>query len=267
MKGRAREKIALVVLVALVALAGVAIVAYFAVGRSWSVAATLMDDAVGRMNGYTALVFNAETALDPVDGGRVAASEKAAALVQSGQADHDQALLQDPSSVRSSEVPTEVDTIGLRIMSYYVLANPNGIKEVDIQDVVSLYEDKDTNVSILDASEFGIGTSPQVIEVGDKKIGIFYAVGYRSSYQIGKIVDKLHEEGAEAVICITPRLETLQSTSGLSAVLVLDIDDDLATGSTRDGDTLITAIPSSGKVEVILLSSNNVATARVIDAL
>lgn len=258
MKERVRERIALVVLIALVALAGSAIIAYFAFGRSWSVAATIMDDAVGRMNGYTALVFNAGDSGSGVVGlsGQSAARQAAASVSDKGS-----------ESIRQSEAPADTDTIGLRIMAYYTLANPYGLQEVDPQAVVDLYEEKDTNVAILDVAGYGVGSAPEVIEVGDKKIGVFYAVGYKSNSQIAKITDRLRDDGAEAIICITPRLETLQSTVGIHAVLVQDVNDDLAGGSTRSGDTLITAVPSSGKVGVILFSSNNMATARVIDAL
>lgn len=251
MKDAVREKIALIILVILVAIAGFAIITYFAVGRSWSVAATLMDDAVGRMSGYTALIYHAEDddAMMP-DG--TDASELDPSM---------------PSLIKQNDVPADADTIGLRIMSYYSLVNPDGLKAVDPQAVLDLYKEKDTNVSILDVSKYGSGSEPEVIEVDDKKIGIFYAVGYKSNYQIAKIVDKLHRDGAEAILCITPRLSTLQSTAGINAVLIPDIDDEIASGSVRDGDTLITALPAAGKVGVILFSSNNVATGRVIDAL
>lgn len=251
MKERVREKIALVVLVALVALAGFAIVAYFASGRSWSVAATLMDDAVGRMSGYTALVFKAE-------------EDETTSHGVSDALGHAR-----PSAMANVEpsVPSDTDTIGLRIMSYYVLVNPNGIKEIDPQAVADLYEEKGANAAVLDVSEYGIGSDSQVIEVGDKKVGVFYAVGYRSESQVAKIVSRLRERGAEAILCITPRLSTLQSTSGINAVLVSDVNDELASGGVRSGDTLICAFPPSGRVGVILFSSNNTATARVIDAL
>lgn len=254
MKGRAREKIALVVLVALVALAGFAIISYFLFGRSWNVAATLMDDAVGRMNGYTALVIQSDESSQHANGN--------AAIASSGTSSP-----QDVLAIAQSEVPAEADTMGLRIMSYYALANPNGIKAVDPQDVIDLYAEKETNVGVLDVSEFGIGSDPAVIEVGTKKIGIFYAAGYRSNIQIAKLCEKLRDKGAEAIMCITARLSTLQSVSGINAVLVTDVDDELAASGSREGETLITALPSSGKVEVVLFASNNIATARVIDAL
>lgn len=57
MQKRTREKIALVGFVLLVVLAGVVLTSYFSTGRSWSVAASFVDDSVGRMEGYTALAY------------------------------------------------------------------------------------------------------------------------------------------------------------------------------------------------------------------
>lgn len=100
-----------------------------------------------------------------------------------------------------------------------------------------------------------------------RKIGVFYAIGYKSNFQISKIINSLRKDGAEAIVCITPRLSTLQSTHGLNAVLISEIDDELAKETIRDGDVVITALPRNGKVGVLLFSDNNVATARVIDTL
>ncbi|WP_139653159.1 alcohol dehydrogenase [Raoultibacter phocaeensis] len=52
-----REKIALVVFVGLIAVSLFGLVGYLAVGHSWNVAASNIDDATGQMDGYTAIVF------------------------------------------------------------------------------------------------------------------------------------------------------------------------------------------------------------------
>lgn len=58
-----REKIALVVFVVLIAASLFGLIGYLAVGHSWNVAASNIDDATGRMDGYTAIVF--EGTVDP----------------------------------------------------------------------------------------------------------------------------------------------------------------------------------------------------------
>ena len=57
MDKRTREKIALFVFAFLVVFAAVVLIGYFTTGRSWSVAASFVDDRVGRMDGYTVIGY------------------------------------------------------------------------------------------------------------------------------------------------------------------------------------------------------------------
>ena len=52
-----REKIALLVFVALVAVSFVGLSGYLALGHSWNVAASTIDDATGDLEGYTVIVY------------------------------------------------------------------------------------------------------------------------------------------------------------------------------------------------------------------
>lgn len=63
MEKRTREKIVLVVFFLLVVFAGAVLVGYFTTGRTWNVAASFVDDTVGSMDGYTAIVY--EGVIDP----------------------------------------------------------------------------------------------------------------------------------------------------------------------------------------------------------
>ena len=58
MKKRTREKVALLVFALLVVLGGSVLLRYFETGRSWNVAASVVDDAFGQMKGYTAIVYD-----------------------------------------------------------------------------------------------------------------------------------------------------------------------------------------------------------------
>ena len=57
MDKRIREKITLFVFAFLVVFAAVVLIGYFTTGRSWSVAASFVDDRVGRMDGYTVIGY------------------------------------------------------------------------------------------------------------------------------------------------------------------------------------------------------------------
>ena len=65
MKKRTREKVALLVFALLVILGGSVLLRYFETGRSWNVAASVVDDAFGQMQGYTAIVYDGT--YDPLD--------------------------------------------------------------------------------------------------------------------------------------------------------------------------------------------------------
>ncbi len=58
-----REKIALVVFAVLIVVSGIVLIGYFSTGRSWTIAATFVDDTVGEMDGYSVILFNG--VLDP----------------------------------------------------------------------------------------------------------------------------------------------------------------------------------------------------------
>ena len=67
MSKRTREKLALVVFLLLAFGVAAVLLGYFSTGRTWNVAASVVDDTVGRMEGYTALVYDATTVAAPLE--------------------------------------------------------------------------------------------------------------------------------------------------------------------------------------------------------
>ena len=53
-----KERKALMLFLGLLVAGGIAIIAYFATGRGWTVAATIVDENIGNMGDYTVVVFN-----------------------------------------------------------------------------------------------------------------------------------------------------------------------------------------------------------------
>lgn len=108
-----REKIALVVFVGLIAVSLFGLVGYLAVGHSWNVAASNIDDATGQMDGYTAIVFkgtvdpevpkkNSEAKKSESKPGGSQAAEDAADDVESGLSG-----LEDPFGLGSAAASGE----------------------------------------------------------------------------------------------------------------------------------------------------------------
>ena len=69
MQKSSREKIALVVFIALAVLGLCGLCWYLFAGHSWNVAASTIDDTVGEMDGYTAIVYEGTAVPEPEDEG------------------------------------------------------------------------------------------------------------------------------------------------------------------------------------------------------
>lgn len=110
MDKRTREKIALFVFAFLVVFAAVVLIGYFTTGRSWSVAASFVDDRVGRMDGYTVIGYAGvvdERSLGDSEGSEKSGEDSA--TVDEGQG------LRDDSSSNASEAGDDAagaDTLG-----------------------------------------------------------------------------------------------------------------------------------------------------------
>ncbi len=59
----------------------------------------------------------------------------------------------------------------------------------------------------------------------------------------------------------------LSELDGIAVVVLTEHSDHQRTTGSRVGDTLVVQAPKTGEAGVVLLSSNNVASARSIDAL
>lgn len=249
MESRTRERAGLVIFFALVLLGGAILVSYFATGLTWTVYATMLDDTVGNMGGYTAVVFPGTVEDD--DEGEVSLSSDAIPV----------------SHPEDDDIPAVTDTMGLRIMSYYPGIYSDEYTGVYISDVRDLYEKKDAEVVTIDAMDVLRHPQPQMLRAGGKAIGVFGVDSYVSRPIIEKTVKELEEGGAEAIICVTRRMALLSQVDGIDIVVLTEESDEYPTTGYRLGDTLLVQSPKTGEAGVLLLSSNNVASARSIDAL
>ncbi|WP_165060020.1 MULTISPECIES: hypothetical protein [unclassified Adlercreutzia] len=217
---------------------------YFATGLTWTVYATMVDDTVGNMGGYTAVVYQGTTSEDePSDSENTSNNEE----------DQD-------------DIPIVVDTMGLRIMSYYPGIYSDDYSGVYISDVRDLYEKKDAEVVTIDTQSI-LNSEPQILHAGNKVIGVFGAKSYVTKPALKKIVAGLKDKGADVIICVTKRMALLSSLEGIDVVILTDNSEEYSVTGTREGDTLIVQAPKTGEAGVVLFSSNNIASARSIDAL
>ena len=161
MKKRTREKVALLVFALLVVLGGSVLLRYFETGRSWNVAASVVDDAFGQMKGYTAIVYDGT--FDSLDALRPA---------------------MDPEAIGAEE-PASLGAMVLSELSRLPLSMRE--RPVYASDVRSLYEEKGAGVITLDAADLRRYEKPTILMAGDRKIGVVAIDYYASKKQLEKV--------------------------------------------------------------------------------
>lgn len=241
MEKRTREKVALVVFALLVAFAALVLTSYFATGRGWNVAASAVDDTVGQMRGYTAIVYAGTAQPEPDDG---AAEDEAPLPV---------------------EEPDVTDSVGLGILAL-LPPLPGEYEGVYVSDARDLYEHKEASVISLDVAHPERYAEPCVLTVGDKRIGVFSVSSYTTSARLSQHRERFDELGVDAVVCIAPRTALLADLDRVSVVIATD-DEEASIRGRYQGDALVVGAAPLDAVGVILFSPTNVPSAKVVDVL
>lgn len=282
MENRKRERVALVIFLVLVALGGLLLGAYFLTGRSWSVAATMVDDRVGSLDRYSVVAFSGVIPEGELDAEANASAEPGSA--PGGSSPSSAASSASPESDQEPEVSPEftmqdafgspsdsvADTgIGDSIMSVFERENRRasaGDDKVYVSDVRDLYAMKGADGVTLNLTDLSRYLDPVVLSAGDKKIGVFSTTAYISRAKLKSIIWALRDNGADSIICLTPRTSLLSTYDGLD-VVVLTSPPDGRTDDRDTGGTLVVQSPEVGDVGVVLLSSNNVPSYKVVKEL
>ncbi len=251
MEKRTREKLALVVFVVLVIFAVAVLTSYFSTGKSWTVAATAIDDQVGQLDGYTAIVYRG-----------VAEPEK-----KSPDKDSKNDNLSEDEAIitGSNDSALGSKSVGLIISSFSSLLRQGGHKGLFVSDVRDVYESKRAGVLTIDLSAPQRYIEPVVLDSGNKRIGVFYADSYTGKQKLKSIIDSLELEDVDSVICLTQRPAMLASYEGIDVVVFLSDPSTYSIQPPDDVKTLITSSPKKGDIGVILFSNNNVPSFHSID--
>lgn len=244
MNKRTRERIALVVFLLLGFAVAVALMSYFSTGRSWNVAASVVDDTVGRMDGYTAIAYAGTT--PSVD---------------------ESVDLAPATSAFEEAAPTAADSLGLSILSILPPLPSEEERGVYVSDVRDLYEGKEAQVVSLDTSAAHRYAQPTVLYAGSKRVGVFSVSSYTTEARINEIVEGLLERNAEILVCITPRPVYLAALDALDVVISTTAEEGTSLrGADVDGAFVVQA-PPQGTVGLVVVSQANVPSAKVVEAL
>jgi hypothetical protein len=269
MKKRTREKIALIVFIALIFAAGAVISIYLSTGRTWTRAATALDDSVGFMDGYTAVVFAGTAPKDnsPEVNPEAAGASPSSLSSTSSNTSGGAASADDPSDDHESNIADAViDTMGLRILALYPGDLLSGFDGVFVSDVRDLYERKDANAVTLDLSNTAAYSDGQILRAGNRNIGIVSIDSAVSARIMQQKIEDLQTRGADCIVCIAPRPACITYYQGFNAVIFTDPDADITQNDATKG-TAIIQNPQRGEVGVIIFTKNNTTSTKTISVL
>lgn len=281
MESRKRERVALAIFLVMVVLGGLLLAAYFLTGRSWSVAATMVDDTVGSLDRYTVVAFSGvipEGRLEAADEASASSasssasgsssSSSAAASASASQHEVDPEFTMRDAFGESSDQPGETG-IGDSVMSVFEREDRRASShggDVYVSDVRDLYSMKGADGVTLSLSDLSKYSDPVVLGAGSKKVGVFSTSSYVSRAKLKSIVDALKDDGADTIVCIVPRTPFLSTYDGIDVVVLASAPD--GPPDERDtGGTLVVQSPEAGDVGVVILSSNNVPSYKVVKEL
>lgn len=159
------------------------------------------------------------------------------------------------------------DDTPLGLFSFLPTPFSNADESVYVSDVRITYERKGANVLTLDAASNRYA-DPQVLSVGGKRIGVYSTGAYTSRARIRNIDKFFDENDVDVVMYITPRADMLATYEGIDVVIVTtDREEGLSVRGETYGETLVVRAPEKGEVGVVLLTTNNVVSAKVISSL
>lgn len=257
-----RLRIALIIFFVLIIAGGAALMTYFWTGRSWIVAATVVDDSVGELDDYSVILFSGTSEPEAEKPSTDPSDQKAT------QGDSDAGGNTNISDVLSDN-EYKATSISDLINSAYQLADKRSESDkerVFVSDVRDLYELRGAKALTLNVANPEIYSEPTTLHAGNKTIGIFSVSAYASRSEMKKLIGGVKEDDPDIIICIAPRRAFLSTLDDVDVAIFTDESVDYYQPNPRD-DSLIVFAPEIGDTGVILISSNNVATFKVVEEL
>ena len=262
-----REKIALVVLALLIVLISVCSCAYMSTGKQWTVAATFVDDTVGSMDGYTVIVYPG-TVVPEEEEEFVPVNENGLFGVSEDPVDSELAA---DASEESGEAEQSEGEEGSENENRF-LPLIQGIEDpIDsrlyVSEVRAEYLIKEAGVLTLDTNNLSRYSEPGLYIVNGKRIAVFSAEDTLTDVRLNVFKQLIAQMNAEIVMCVTPSLSNLPTLDGIDIALLTAAEDGYTTIGSSINNTYILRTPEVSSVGVIIITPNNVASSKVVDAI
>ena len=274
-----REKIALIVLALLIVLISVCACAYMSTAKSWTLAASYVDDTVGSMEGYTVIAY-AGTLTPQDDFAESAESAEGVGVDSAGfdgeaeglNLEHEEGVLEgegpsapESESALESDVHTVLDEDGILPPLKDMMEEEKA--PLYVSDVRDDYEEKGAFVLSLDTRNLERYLEPSLLMVNGKRVGVFSVDVPVTQTYLDVYLGYFEKRDVDVVVCLTTGTSNLPSLEGIDVVLVTTPQEGLSTIGIERDDAFVLRTPEVGSVGVILITSNNVVSSKVVDAL
>ena len=139
-------------------------------------------------------------------------------------------------------------------------ANP-----VEPESVRDSYLEKGAQLLVLDTKHPSVYEDGMIVKRGSKRIGVFSVDVPLSEEAAQERLDYFKEAKVDVVVCIASVRSYVRNATGIDVVVTLQ--DDVSTMGTNVNGTFYVNAPSIDSVGAVLLSPNNVVSAKVVDSL
>ena len=271
-----REKIALGLLTALIVLSLCGLGWYLVAGHSWNVAASNIDDTVGTMEGYTAIVYEGTAKPQPEKEHPLAASKGDGAKEDgasgttvlniadssiNGGAGDDASDAIDPTASDDPAGSGDLDGSGSDLNATTSTLDPDA-PAVTVSSVAESYRSKQATVLELDLSDLTRYAEGTIVKRGTHRFGVLSLDAKTPRAQVVTAISALKRAHVSFVVAIAPSTALLDDIEGVDIAIGTNSLDPATLGSSEGGTFAVDA-PVIGRVGTILISPSNVVSAKV----
>ena len=272
MQKRTREIIALGLLAifAILAICGVSWYIFF--GHRWNEAASIIDDRVGKMDGYTVVLFEgllpehevrALVSSARISGAVATINEKDFWYTEVEPDELSANKGNEPSAGTGQEdAPESVVISGAvaRIESGEVrIQAPLNIEEFTLN-----YDEKEAGVITLHVDEPERYLDPIIINRNGKRIGIVTASSHRPELSVRKAVKELKREDVDFVICVIDDFDAIHRGLGNVNVAICTDVESMGKEARYVGMTYVVGVPYQGQIGAVVVSPSGFLSSKTI---
>ena len=276
MRKRTREILALVLLAALVVIGASAMGYYILVGHNWNAAASHIDDSIGKMEGYTVILYEGTRPLE-AEGDTVAgdseASEGAPSVSQGdAQQDAEQGARDDelPDEPAAEPADSSVDASeaeDIEGLAQHALED-DGRPITSVEDMAAVYRDKGATVFIAHVGDLARYSDPFVVGKGGMRIGFMSVRNDELRSQVRADARALAKQDVDYVLAVTNdrTLCDLCDDGTLKGVSIAICDDPLGDfpNGRYCGSTYCVSSPNVGEVGAVIVSPSGMLITKTV---